>query len=456
MGLLSMLRSAWTRSGTRDQATREGFKILAACAALFVVGLIFVGWSARDARPTAVLYAFGFLLAGALIGFLFGIPKVYTHSSDSGTAGSAGAGAPASAAGAPGGAPGPLLTVNTNLEQISDWLTKIIVGIGLVQLANVPDYVERLTWFFAHHGMNTATASSQVPNAEGIVLGIALYFPALGFFAGYLMTRIILAAVFNAADQQLLPPQLRADVLSAPTLTFEEPQADVDPTAKAAAEKIAAVPLSQISSVQDLTAWSRAQLYLGNFERAAAGYLQATLADPNNPTYHQRYALALFNRKAPIEDVIAQLITAYALVTDGAGNVLPTADARVVGAIFENLTLTYLYVAPPDGFEIAIAYGTRALTTRAAKERVRYYLAAAYGQKYAWIKQNQANVPNAAAALAAAQSDVVANATAAITADPAPPAMKNLLQHLATGTDPKEDDLKVAYADTPALQTLLA
>src|SRR5205085_11890184 len=32
---------------------------------------------------------------------------------------------------------GPLQSVNTNLEQISDWLTKILVGVGLTQFGSL-------------------------------------------------------------------------------------------------------------------------------------------------------------------------------------------------------------------------------------------------------------------------------------------------------------------------------
>lgn len=37
------------------------------------------------------------------------------------------------------------LLINTSVEQISDWLTKAIVGIGLFQLKSVPSNLERLT-----------------------------------------------------------------------------------------------------------------------------------------------------------------------------------------------------------------------------------------------------------------------------------------------------------------------
>ena len=87
------------------------------------------------------------MAGGGFVGFLFGIPRVLQD----GQSGSAGphpgvrpeaptnlrlpSGASASS---PSAGSGFRINVNTNLEQISDWLTKIIVGLGLVELRNMP------------------------------------------------------------------------------------------------------------------------------------------------------------------------------------------------------------------------------------------------------------------------------------------------------------------------------
>jgi tetratricopeptide (TPR) repeat protein len=82
----------------------------------------------------------------------------------------------------------PLQQVNTSLEQISDWLTKILVGVGLTQLATIPGRLWAL-------GQNFAVAGS-TPIALTIILNHAV----VGFFAGYLMTRLFLAGAFREAD----------------------------------------------------------------------------------------------------------------------------------------------------------------------------------------------------------------------------------------------------------------
>src|SRR5690242_13820196 len=74
-----------------------------------------------------VLLAGGCLLLGALVGFLFGIPRSLLHE------GGAANGDNEQAAGR--------YRPNTNLEQISDWLTKILVGVGLTQMGEIPNYL---------------------------------------------------------------------------------------------------------------------------------------------------------------------------------------------------------------------------------------------------------------------------------------------------------------------------
>lgn len=84
-------------------------------------------------------------------------------------------------------------SVNSNLEQISDWLTKIIVGVGLTQLHNLPGLASRAARFLAG-GLNS--------NAQerAFAIGLILYFGVLGFVAGYVTTRVYLTGAFVRAD----------------------------------------------------------------------------------------------------------------------------------------------------------------------------------------------------------------------------------------------------------------
>lgn len=139
-------------------------------------------------KTVALLWALAALASGGLIGFLFGIPRVLQDS---------GAGAVVQAANDPTkpapAVPAYRMQVNTNLEQISDWLTKIIVGIGLIELRNVPGYLDRLSLFMAG-GLGNPTQS------KVMAIALVLYFAILGFLGGYVMTRIYLAQAFSRAD----------------------------------------------------------------------------------------------------------------------------------------------------------------------------------------------------------------------------------------------------------------
>ncbi len=114
--------------------------------------------------------------AGVFIGFLFGIPRVLQDDAPSGGTDEAESRV--------------TQRVNTNLEQISDWLTKIIVGFGLIELRKVPAAFQSLATF-------VATDSESSPAIAGSLI---LYFAVTGFFAGYLLTRLFLALAFSRAD----------------------------------------------------------------------------------------------------------------------------------------------------------------------------------------------------------------------------------------------------------------
>ncbi|MCW3088125.1 MAG: hypothetical protein JWQ78_1511, partial [Sediminibacterium sp.] len=72
----------------------------------------------------SLIVALAALICGGFLGFLFGIPRSLDKNE---------AGATRS------------FGTNTNLEQISDWLTKIIVGVSLTQLPAIQRHLDVLT-----------------------------------------------------------------------------------------------------------------------------------------------------------------------------------------------------------------------------------------------------------------------------------------------------------------------
>lgn len=120
------------------------------------------------------LFAISSTIFGALIGFLFGIPKMGKSRSDG------------------------RMRANTNLEEISDWLTKIIVGLGLAQLPEIRDSIIAIV----------ESISADIPAfPKSIVLALLIYFVLYGFFFSYLNTRIYLGLIFAESDERVAAAQ---------------------------------------------------------------------------------------------------------------------------------------------------------------------------------------------------------------------------------------------------------
>lgn len=134
---------------------------------------------------SGVLFAGASLLGGGVIGFLFGIPRTVQPGDENGQSANSKV----------------EYRANTNLEQISDWLTKMLVGVGLTQLHAVPDQLRVIAKAFGPAFGNPQTATV-------VVVSILLYFSAAGFLFGFLWTRLYLAAALRFADLQQLEQKI--------------------------------------------------------------------------------------------------------------------------------------------------------------------------------------------------------------------------------------------------------
>ncbi len=126
-----------------------------------------------------MLWPAGLFAAGAGFGFLFAIPKVVQGAAAELPSGGGGADAAAAA-------PAQFYRqqVNSNLVEISDWLTKIIVGVSLVELKPI---LYRVKDFAKIVGQGFPGAETQF---RSLALAVLFLFPAVGFLFGYLMTRL--------------------------------------------------------------------------------------------------------------------------------------------------------------------------------------------------------------------------------------------------------------------------
>ena len=126
-------------------------------------------------------------LSGASFGFLFGVPRTLATPANDGSSGS-GATLP--------NITGDATLPNTNLEQISDWLTKIIVGATLTQLGNIPPAAGNL---FGQ--MGAALGSPPPPSAAAFSGALVIYSALVGFILGWLTTRVWLGPLIYRIGQ---------------------------------------------------------------------------------------------------------------------------------------------------------------------------------------------------------------------------------------------------------------
>ena len=176
-----------------SQGTKESNSELSKVNYVFLVaigiGLVainFFGKTSAD-KATIVLWAVASLSIGALVGLLFGIPRMRQPYSKSAT-------------GMPhdnkieGKQVQP--EINNNLIEVSDWLTKIIVGLGLVELNQLPNKIKII--------IHPLVKSIDNEQAEAISSAVLLLFVSVGFLAAYINARTVIAVMFRRSDDKLL------------------------------------------------------------------------------------------------------------------------------------------------------------------------------------------------------------------------------------------------------------
>lgn len=122
-----------------------------------------------------LLIAGSALAAGCLTGFIFAIPKSMSNASTNAIKTSKG------------------YVSNDNLVQVSDWLTKIIVGVSLTQLTNIPRYLKQMGDYI---GKSIGGAETGAVAAIAIVV----YFLICGFLLSYIWTRIYFGKMLEASE----------------------------------------------------------------------------------------------------------------------------------------------------------------------------------------------------------------------------------------------------------------
>lgn len=164
-----------------DRKTKKGesgtFRVWIALVAPATFGAIVYAaaehsWSILAVSAIVSACAFS---GGALLGFLFGIPQYFARPTDPDSSKAS-------------------YQPNTNLTQVSDWLTKIIIGVGLVQFGQLAQTIGRLG-----DSLEASFGGEPAGKPYGIALVVGYFL--IGFLTSYLYTRLRLQWAFAQADR---------------------------------------------------------------------------------------------------------------------------------------------------------------------------------------------------------------------------------------------------------------
>ncbi len=301
-----------------------------AIALVVVLGAALLGLFAlkQTAQPPSRLAVFSVTLMlaaaavaiGSLLGFLFGIPRSMQEprplasSQPPGTTDERG-----------------VYGVNTNLEQISDWLTKILVGVGLIQLGRTSRPLGRLV-------ASIADGLGGQPVDRLMVGGILVFFSIFGFLTSYLLTRLLLRRAFTVADlsavvavatsaasrQVQRQQQLDADAYSLVARTLQPPAGTSPPSQEElnqALQKASPVVRSQVFSLARNQRLADEKTTEGrrNLVRPALVFRALSAAEPDLHRNHGQLAYALRFAIPPSPDEAEQELNRAIELRDPAG-----------------------------------------------------------------------------------------------------------------------------------------
>jgi hypothetical protein len=163
------------------------FQFALALAALLVV---WYGVTIQSATLLTIEALIGTATAsvGGLLGFLFGIPRTTRPRA-------------ADPSGTNDGRRDTTATPyepSNNLEQVADWLTKILVGVGLVELGTLGTALAKI-------GDQVAKAVTPAPTGTAVVTEVVIIaFATIGFLASFLWTRIYYGGIQARADNDIV------------------------------------------------------------------------------------------------------------------------------------------------------------------------------------------------------------------------------------------------------------
>jgi len=222
--------NAHTENKTDSYPKNGGFQILLVMMMVGVLGILTISIFSCFAKKTmlssfwpvlgfSLIIALAAAVCGGFLGFLFGIPRSLQSKNAAPSTTIVTPPAATTEAVSAAAVAGTTTTTttersygnNTNLEEISDWLTKIIVGVSLTQLPEIEKRFDTLTRQASRGFADYFSTNLSYPYAGALML----FFTICGFFAVYLWSRIYFYEILIRLDKvigDILKNEVKSEV----------------------------------------------------------------------------------------------------------------------------------------------------------------------------------------------------------------------------------------------------
>jgi hypothetical protein len=182
------------------------------------------------------------------------------------------------------------MSLRPNLEQISDWLTKIIVGVTLVKLGDIVTALDG-------YGGKIALATGR-PSDGAFSVGLMMFFFICGFLIGYLWSRLFLGRALTEAESRIhlqkklnrLEQQVHAD---AEAIGLARRQLSAEESSRVSPEDIArgiagasVETVSHVFSLAENNRWRNWEINKEQMEKSIPIFQALMLRDPQGQ-YHR-------------------------------------------------------------------------------------------------------------------------------------------------------------------------
>ena len=289
------------------------------------VGIVGCGWSLAVFFPASI------------VGLLFGIPRRRSEAQ-----------MPKD--------PNAGLQLNPNLEQISDWATKIITGVTLINARNIPSYIYKagtyIGFSLSKDGGSQATSSGSL---------IVVLFSGLGFLAGYVFASTYLTQVLDQTRRGLDEVTKAAMAYAESELEkATQPRNESPPypdsmggTADKGARALAASVIGPDTSAESLELIGMARMNTGQFEGARQAFEEAIRRIPSRLRSYRGLATSLYRMGKYSEAVN---------ILERGLSFLHTETENQQYKYYDQLIYCCLYLDPPESFKKAIRYADESIS----------------------------------------------------------------------------------------------